>query len=346
VNDASEKIEPISVSCLLHVENQVWCGCSRGILLIWEIQKECLVNEFQVHKKTVSSLLLVGNRVWSGSHDLICIWNAKNHKLKKKIPQCPVTCFVHVNGNVWAGTLDMSLLVFDGKRYRLKKKIKIESGTIGSLLYYKDIVWVGTDSIIVPYSPETYKVLGYLQGHENKQTIHSLIGVAGNIWSASSDKSIRIWDAETGECLKKLEGHSSRVFTLLSEYDKYVWSGSWDRTIFIWNTQTHGFFKELKGKHTDAISSLISVRHLGQQRIWSGSWDSSISIWSSQNGPHHTNLETNHTATDTDIDIASDTDTNTDTDTDSESNPNILSPSPSVLAPLNSSIDQERSQVG
>jgi F-box and WD-40 domain protein 1/11 len=49
--------------------------------------------------------------------------------------------------------------------------------------------------------------------------------------TGSNDKSIRIWDPNSGECLKILKGHKDLVRTLA--YDAIrgrVFSGSYDKT--------------------------------------------------------------------------------------------------------------------
>ena len=37
--------------------------------------------------------------------------------------------------------------------------------------------------------------------------------------TASSDKSARLWDVNTGKCLKVLEGHTDEVFSCAFNYD-------------------------------------------------------------------------------------------------------------------------------
>ena len=51
------------------------------------------------------------------------------------------------------------------------------------------------------------------------------------IVSGSSDKSIKIWDAERGECLKTLEGHSGSIQSVaFSSDNKLILSGSEDKS--------------------------------------------------------------------------------------------------------------------
>ena len=59
------------------------------------------------------------------------------------------------------------------------------------------------------------------------------------IVSGSHDKTIKIWDIKTAECLKTLEGHKYSVNSVaISPNGKYIVSGSSDSTIKIWNIKT------------------------------------------------------------------------------------------------------------
>ncbi|MCF7907139.1 hypothetical protein K9K85_02550, partial [Patescibacteria group bacterium] len=66
-------------------------------------------------------------------------------------------------------------------------------------------------------------VLSVIESHD-----HHLI-------SASSDNTVKIWDKETGECLKTLKGHDRSVRSVIESHDhQNLISASGDRTIKIW----------------------------------------------------------------------------------------------------------------
>ena len=52
------------------------------------------------------------------------------------------------------------------------------------------------------------------------------------------DKTIKIWDANTGECLKALEGHLDSIFSVAYSPDgTKIISGSADETVKIWGEE-------------------------------------------------------------------------------------------------------------
>ena len=76
------------------------------------------------------------------------------------------------------------------------------------------------------------------------------------IVSGSSDHSIKIWNAESGELINTLNGHTGSVNSVcFSSDNERIISGSGDRSIKIWNTATGQLIKTLNG-HTDTIWSV------------------------------------------------------------------------------------------
>ncbi|MBO7225218.1 MAG: zinc-ribbon domain-containing protein [Bacteroidales bacterium] len=102
------------------------------------------------------------------------------------------------------------------------------------------------------------------------------------IISGLYDKTIKIWDAITGECLKTLEGHSFPVNSVAFSPDgTKIVSGSYDETIKIWDANTGKCLKALVG-HT---SSIYSVAYSPDgTKIISGSYDKTIKIWDANIG--------------------------------------------------------------
>ena len=53
--------------------------------------------------------------------------------------------------------------------------------------------------------------------------------------SGSADRTVRLWDVETGACIRTLEGHGRGVYSVGFRPDgKQLASGSFDRTVRLW----------------------------------------------------------------------------------------------------------------
>jgi WD40 repeat protein len=100
--------------------------------------------------------------------------------------------------------------------------------------------------------------------------------------SGSGDKTIRIWNAETGECERELKGHSSCVNSIVFSNDsKKVASASLDKTIRIWNAETGECERVLEG-HSESVRSMVFSHD--SKKVASGSSDKTIRIWDAETG--------------------------------------------------------------
>ena len=51
------------------------------------------------------------------------------------------------------------------------------------------------------------------------------------IFSGSADRTIKIWEVNTGNCLQTLEGHTNFVISIKVLSEEKIISGSWDKAI-------------------------------------------------------------------------------------------------------------------
>ncbi|KAI9333842.1 WD40-repeat-containing domain protein [Obelidium mucronatum] len=121
-----------------------------------------------------------------------------------------------------------------------------------------------------------------LMGHFEDVTSVVLSQDGKTAVTGSSDRSIKIWSTETGECIQTFLGHTNSVLTVaLSHDEKQIVSGSIDQTIKCWSIETGECLQTLVG-HTANVGS-VAVGRDGKTVV-SGSWDNTIRIWDADTG--------------------------------------------------------------
>jgi WD40 repeat protein len=123
----------------------------------------------------------------------------------------------------------------------------------------------------------TGALLRTMRGH--KDCIYSLaVSPDGKlVASGSYDKSIEIWNAQTGKELKNLLDHIDAVFAVAFSPDgKLLASGSQDRTVKIWNVASGERLYTL----SDALDGITGIAFSPSGEYLAGAgYDNSIHVW-------------------------------------------------------------------
>ncbi len=108
------------------------------------------------------------------------------------------------------------------------------------------------------------------------------------IASASHDRTVRLWDAHTGEHKQTLKGHTHWVESVAFSPDgQTIASASYDHTVRLWDAHTGEHKQTLKGP--DQIYD-VAFSPDGQT-IASTSQDSTILLWDAHSGEHKQTLK-------------------------------------------------------
>ena len=113
-----------------------------------------------------------------------------------------------------------------------------------------------------------------LRGHSNWVNSVAWSGDSQTLASGSDDKTVKLWNVQTGECVRTLEGHSSLVISVAWSGDSQTLaSGSFDNTVKLWNMQSgeciatfdHRLYAGLKIKGVKGLSDaeILTLKALG-----------------------------------------------------------------------------------
>ncbi|KJA23435.1 hypothetical protein HYPSUDRAFT_137760, partial [Hypholoma sublateritium FD-334 SS-4] len=123
-----------------------------------------------------------------------------------------------------------------------------------------------------------------LHGHEYSVRSVAFSPDGKHIVSGSLDKTIRIWDAETGkQIVQPLRGHTSTVISVAFSNDgKRIVSGSHDWTVCIWDVEAGKQVGPPFQRHTAPVLSVAFS--LDDKHILSGSDDKTVRLWDLETG--------------------------------------------------------------
>jgi WD40 repeat protein len=136
--------------------------------------------------------------------------------------------------------------------------------------------------ILPTMSDDWSACLQTFEGHSS--TVNSVVFShdSTRLASASWDRTVKIWDANSGMCLQTLEGHSSTVSSVVFSHDSMrLASASSNRTVKIWDASSGVCLQTLEG-HSSTVSSVVFSHD--SMRLASASHDGTVKIWDASSG--------------------------------------------------------------
>jgi WD40 repeat protein len=121
-----------------------------------------------------------------------------------------------------------------------------------------------------------------MKGHEGGVRDASFSSDARFAVSASDDRTIRVWDLETGKCLQVFNGHGKSVTCVQFTPDRrFVLSGSEDKTLRLWELTSGRCLRVLEGHFNDILCAHLDPT--GKYAVCGG-WGKTVQLWNLATG--------------------------------------------------------------
>ncbi len=247
------------------------------MLKLWDISTQICLKAWQAHSNRVWSVAFSpdGLQIASGGEDHATrLWNIQSGQLTK----------------TWKGHANaiLSLAMSSGQDY---------------------FVTGHEDHTVRLWHPQTGEVVTILRGHANRVWSVAIAPSAMTetpsmmaqlitqprlkiLASGSADRTIKLWNTETGECLNTLHGHASWVWSVaFNSTGSWLASGSYDQTIRLWDTRTSECLQILSGHTAPVVTVAFSPD--GRQLV-TGSFDTTIKRWDLLSGDCLQTLQGHH----------------------------------------------------
>ncbi|MDJ0692443.1 MAG: WD40 repeat domain-containing protein [Xenococcaceae cyanobacterium MO_188.B32] len=188
------------------------------------------------------------------------------------------------DGNTLAsGGEDGRLKIWELTTNKFMRVLQEHNSEICALAWSPDSKTIASsiDNAVKLYPTETGKLISNLE-HGSKVLTIAWSSDGKILASGSNDSTIKLWDVNTGDCLRVLTGHGDSVNDLVFSPDgETLASSSDDSTIKLWDVATGKYFQTWRG-YNDTVNSIAFSPD--EPILVSGSKDCTIKFWNIYTG--------------------------------------------------------------
>ncbi|KAK5784787.1 protein JINGUBANG [Gossypium arboreum] len=232
----------------------------------------------------IYSLAASGDLLYTGSHSKnIRVWRNQKEFSGFKSNSGLVKTIVIAGEKIFTGHQDGKIRV-----WKIANKNSGVHKRVGTLPAFKD------------YLISSMKPSSYVEVNSNRKAVWlkhidaisclSLNEDKTLLYSASWDKTFKVWRVLDSKCLESVQSHDDAVNSIVAGFDGLVFTGSADGTVKIWSRElqekgTKHIFSQILLKQECAVTAL--ALDLVATMVYCGSSDGVVNFWEGDNHLFH-----------------------------------------------------------
>lgn len=217
--------------------NKLYSGSQDCRIRVWNIENFEKENSVEAHENPVCTLTSAKNMLFSGSLKVIKVWDAHTMELKKELTGMNhwVRALVATQNYLYSGSYQ-TIKIWDLDTLEVIHNLETSEGSVYSLAVTNHHILCGTyENVIHVWELVSKELVVTLKGHTgtvySMAVLHTTSGT--KVFSASYDRSLRVWSMDNMICTQTLLRHQGSVACLAVSRGR-IFSGSVDSTVKVW----------------------------------------------------------------------------------------------------------------
>lgn len=283
-------------------------GGDDAIVRLWDWEAGEYSRSFEGHTSGVWSVNFSPDAqtlVSGGFDQTVRLWNIQTGQCTQKLHGKTGWIYAityHPEGQLLAScSIQPVILLWDSRTGQCLKQLHGHTDPVWSVAFSPDgqhLASVGADRMVKLWNVHTGECVQTFQGHRDWLYTVTFIPRDGQVESpeqsnyglasAGADRTLKLWDVQSGKCLRTLQGHTDWVYAIAAHpTGKFLASASYDRTARIWDIQTGECIHILT--HNAPLWSISF--HPEGHTLACGSQDEMITLWHVETGSRRKTLQ-------------------------------------------------------